>query len=204
MSQGSALRFFRAFLVTALVLALASGAHVTGGEHLPAPAIFMTLAVLLLVPVTALAGRELSFKTLIVVLGGGQVLLHGAFSALGGGAICQSATTARSAHHGPAASVECLSPDASVSLLASHGNSILMLAGHALAVLATAWVLRKGEEALWQLLAWLRPLIRALQLAPIVPDCRIPAVADVIVPPAPWRNLRPDAVRGPPTPLVFP
>lgn len=204
MSQGGALRFFRAFLVTALVLALASGAHVIGGEHLPAPAIFILLAILLLVPVTALAGRELSLKTLLMILGGGQVLLHGAFSAFAGGAICQSATTARPAHHGPAAGIECLSPEASAALLASHGTSILMLTGHALAVLAMAWVLRKGEEALWQLLAWLRTLIRALQLAPIVPDCRIPAVADVLVPPAPWRNLRLDAVRGPPARLVFP
>jgi hypothetical protein len=51
----------------------------------------------------------------------------------------------------------------------TSADSPVMLAGHLLALLVTAWVLRKGEVALWQLLAWLRPPVRLPRPSSIVP-----------------------------------
>ena len=73
-----------------------------------------------------------------------------------------------------------------------------MLAGHALAVLGTAWLLRQGEAALWQLLAWLRPLAVLPRLAVIAIAGPRTFAHDPILIPAPWRNLRRHSLRGPP------
>jgi hypothetical protein len=79
-----------------------------------------------------------------------------------------------------------------------------MLAGHALATLACALLLSKGEDALWSLAAWLRPLIELP--APFPPR---PAAARVLptrplgAVPLPRRNLRRDCRRGPPAVVVF-
>jgi hypothetical protein len=79
-----------------------------------------------------------------------------------------------------------------------------MLAGHVLASAASALAFAKGEQALWQLAAWLRPLWRVL--APLLtPDAGTrpaPAGAPQAFVPRPWRNLRQDSRRGPPAVVV--
>jgi hypothetical protein len=82
--------------------------------------------------------------------------------------------------------------------------SWLMLTGHALATAASALLLAKGEQALWQLAAWLRPLLQLIRLI-FRPDAGNAAVAfsaPAVFIPRPWRNLRQDSRRGPPAVVV--
>jgi hypothetical protein len=79
-----------------------------------------------------------------------------------------------------------------------------MPAGHALATLACAFLLAKGEAALWSLAAWLRPLVQLPK--PSMPDAVAAPVASgwpADSAPLPWRNLRTDSLRGPPAAVVL-
>jgi hypothetical protein len=79
-----------------------------------------------------------------------------------------------------------------------------MLVAHILATAGCALLLAKGEDALWALAAWLRPLVRLPEA--IAPDAvAAPAVpgAPPVFPFRPWRNLRQDSRRGPPSAVVL-
>ena len=194
------LRLFRSLVFTGAIVGLAAGGHVIGGGTLPAPIITLALTALLMVPVTWLSKRELSFPVLLGLLGAGQMLLHEALSTLSVSAVCQASATGRGSHHAATSSLHCL--PASPAELSAHSGAgidpLAMLAGHALAVLGTAWLLRQGEAALWQLLAWLRPLA-VLPRPAVLPVSGPRTFAhDPILIPAPWRNLRRHSLRGPP------
>jgi hypothetical protein len=199
------LRLFRSLVFTGTIVGLAAGGHVIGGGTLPAPIITLALTALLMVPVTWLSKRELSFPVLLGLLGAGQMLLHEALSTLSVSAVCQAPATGRGSHHAATSSLHCL--PASPAELSAHSGAgidpLAMLAGHALAVLGTAWLLRQGEAALWQLLAWLRPLA-VLPRAAVIPVAGPRTVAhDPILIPAPWRNLRRHSLRGPPAAVLL-
>lgn len=200
MRQYGPLRLFRSLVFTGAIVGLAAGGHLVGGGTLPAPIITAALTALLLVPVTCLSRRELSFPALLGLLGVGQAVLHEALSTLSVSAVCQAPAPARGPHHGGTSSLQCL-PVSPAEFSAHTGvgiDPLMMLAGHALAVLATAWLLRQGEAALWQLLAWLRPLA-VLPRPALLPVAGPRTFAhDPILVPAPWRNLRRHSLRGPP------
>lgn len=84
------------------------------------------------------------------------------------------------------------------------GLSLLMLAGLALATLLCAFLLARGESALWALTAWLRPLLRLpAAVTPgafAVPEATGWQTESV---PLPRRNLRRDCRRGPPAAVVY-
>lgn len=82
MGGSSPLRYLRAAGVTAVMLALAAGAHVVGGGVLPASWLVVALGALLLVPVTALSGRRLTLPGLLALATVSQISLHGAFTSL--------------------------------------------------------------------------------------------------------------------------
>jgi hypothetical protein len=199
------LRLFRAVLITGMATSLAAAGHVLGGGTLPAPGTVAVLAGLLLVPVAWVAARELSFLTLLGVLGAGQLLLHEAFTSLSAPAVCLPSLTGQMPRHGQAMEMQCSAAEpASMSLhLGTGADSPPMLAGHVLALLVTAWLLRKGEVALWLLLAWLRPLVQLPRPAGTVPVRQRPMPAGRPYVPAPRRNLRTDSLRGPPAAAAF-
>lgn len=194
------LRLFRSLIFTGAIVGLAAAGHLTGGGTLPAPMITVALTALLLVPVTWLSRRELTFPAMLGLLGVGQAVLHEALSTLSVSAVCQVPAAGRAPHHGGTSSLHCL--PANPAELSAHAGTgadpLAMLTGHALAVLATAWFLRRGEAALWQLLAWLRPLV-VLPRPAVIPVAGPRTFAhDPILIPAPWRNLRRHRLRGPP------
>jgi hypothetical protein len=160
------------------------------------------LAALLLLPVTWLAGRPLSFSTLLGLLGTGQLILHEAFSTLSVRVVhCQPLVASRASHHHEgASSLHCLPPN--LAVMDAHAglaiDQLAMLAGHTLAVFAAAWFLRQGETVLWQLLAWLRPLVALLHPVTIPAAGPRTFAHDPVLIPAPWRNLRLHSLRGPP------
>ena len=193
----------RSAMLAAAALTLAAGAHVLAGGQLPAPGILLGLFALTSLAGTAATRLRLNSVTLTALLGAGQLVLHEAFSALGTAftPAASSAATGSSHHAGPF-TVPLPAEPSDLHILDSP-LAAAMLAGHALATLACALLLAKGEDALWSLAAWLRPLVQLP--APLTPDAvASPAAAFRPAEAArlPWRNLRRDCRRGPPAAVV--
>lgn len=200
MDRSRPVRLLRSALVTGAILSLAAGAHLVAGQTLPAPALLLLLTALLLVPVSCLAQRQLSFTSLVLILGAGQVLLHEAFTAFAAPGPCRSIPHDAGSQHG-ASSLDC--PGSAPSLMAhdSFGDapSLALFGGHLAAVVLTAWVMRRGEAALWLLVAWLRPLTLPAAAVVLPPTGPRSVTFDDTFLPSPWRNLRTDSRRGPPS-----
>jgi hypothetical protein len=198
MPVSAPLRLPRALVVTALVLGLAAAAHTAGGGHLPAAPVFALLAVLVLLPVTVLARRRLTFPVLTGVLGAGQVALHGAFTSFSPPIHCGTVGVAAHTHHQAAVLPECVSAQVADDMVNDLGLiSLVMLAAHALAVAVTALLLAHGEVLLWRMLAWLIPGIPVTAVMP-PPEWPAPATPRTVfrLPLRPF--LRARTLRGPP------
>ncbi|MDZ4091655.1 MAG: hypothetical protein U1D68_10675 [Arthrobacter sp.] len=192
----------RSAMVALTVLSLAAGAHTLAGGQLPSPGILLALLALTGLASTTATRLKLNLPALAGLLGAGQFVLHEAFTAFSAPTVPGPAGDP--AHH----AVPVPLPAGADSPLAASGPdpglSLLMLAGHALATLLCAFLLARGEAALWSLAAWLRPLLRLP--APAMPDAvAVPAAtgwpAESV--PLPWRNLRRDCRRGPPAAVVL-
>lgn len=198
----------RAGMVAAMIVTLAAAAHVVGGGELPAPGIMAAVLALTGMAATAATRLKLNFPAMAALLGAGQLVLHEAFSVFSSPAgTGQSGTPG---HH-PASLPLAGVPLEAAGSAAVHLHQFdsgwaagLMMGGHALATLACAVLLAKGEAALWSLAAWLRPLVRLPEAA--MPDAvAAPAAAGwpADSAPLPWRNLRADSLRGPPAAVII-
>ncbi|MCU1519967.1 MAG: hypothetical protein JWN19_352 [Arthrobacter sp.] len=193
----------RSAMLAAAALALAAGAHVLAGGQLPAPGILLGLFALTGLAATAATRLRLTPATMTALLGAGQLVLHEAFSTFGSTfALAASGAAMPRSHHADPSTVPLAAASAGLHALDSPLTAA-MLAGHALATLACALLLAKGEDALWSLAAWLRPLVQLP--VPVTPDA-VASPAGAIQPAAaallPWRNLRRDCRRGPPSAAV--
>jgi hypothetical protein len=207
------LPFFRAALIASVAGSLAVAGHVLGGGQLPDTVTLAVTAAFLTGPAAWLARRQLSFVVLFGMLGTGQLTLHAAFTAFSLGASCLSRLPlagltaaqlpgslpplAGGLTHDGHAGLSCTAAMETMPM-DDGSNSPAMLAGHVLATLATAWLMRSGEAALWQLLAWLRPLVRLPRPAGFTPATHRPVAWPTVFVAAPRRNLRHDTLRGPP------
>ncbi len=193
----------RSALVALTVVSLAAGAHVTAGGRLPSPGIVLALLALTGLASTAATRLKLNAPALAALLGAGQLVLHASFTSLSGpGSGTGAGSGATVPHHTGSAWVPAVADHIGLHE-ADPGLSLLMLAGHALATLACAVLLARGEDALWSLAAWLRPLVQLP--VPVAADAvAVPAAASRHADPVPlpWRNLRPDCRRGPPAVVV--
>ncbi|MHA7275541.1 hypothetical protein [Arthrobacter sp. HLT1-21] len=189
----ASLRLVRSSATSAVVLALAAGAHIIGGGNLPAPLIVAALGSATLLAVTVIAKKTLSLPALLVLLGVGQWLLHHAFSLTTTAAACVAAP----ARHHAVQAVSCPSNSLQGHAETAH-TDLGMLALHASAVVVTGFMLQRGESALRRAAARLNPLLRLPDVVVVVPAPRIPSF-----PPAPalrtvraLRDVPP--LRGPP------
>lgn len=197
----------RAAMVAATIVTLAAAAHVLGGGELPAPGIMAAVLALTGLAATAATRLQLHFPAMASLLGAGQLVLHEAFSAFSSPAGTRQAGAP--GHHStawpPGITLDTAGSTAGhLHQFDSAWTAGIMLGGHALATLACALLLAKGEAALWSLAAWLRPLIQFPQAA--MPDVvAAPAAAGwpADSAPLPWRNLRTDCPRGPPAVVVL-
>ncbi|MGG5173311.1 hypothetical protein ACQR35_14245 [Pseudarthrobacter sp. J1738] len=194
--QPAPFRLPRSAAVTAVILALAAGAHTGAGGQLPPAPVMAACTALVLLGVVMVTRWKLTTPALAGILSAGQWMLHAAFSVLSGPA---SAVPAPGPHLHTAAA-------AGVRMAAVHDlpHSHLpadldppMLGAHILATLVTAALLARGEAALWALAAWLRPLagipaVPILRTSPTIPPA--PRHAPI----RPWRTLRRHPLRGPP------
>ncbi|MHA7142790.1 hypothetical protein [Arthrobacter sp. Bz4] len=195
-------RLVRSSVTSAVVLALAAGAHVIGGGNLPAPLIVAVLGSATLLAVTVISKKALSLPALLLVLALGQWLLHHAFSLTSTTAAC---VTAPATHYAVQA-VNCMPNGAHAHPAAAH-TDLWMLTLHGVAVAATGFMLHRGESALHLAAAWLVPLLRLPDVVIGVPVPRMP-----LFPPAPaLRSVRAlrdtPALRGPPhlpVPVLLP
>ncbi|MFJ6358603.1 hypothetical protein [Pseudarthrobacter oxydans] len=193
----------RATAVATVILALAAGAHLAAGGELPAPAIMLAVLSLTALGSTTATRLRLGFPALAALLGGGQVALHEVFTAFSSSGTAAGSGPAAS-HVSHVAGPGFLTPAADHLAGAAATAAPLMLAAHVLATLGSALLLAKGEAALWALAAWLRPLGALPQ--PVACDNGTPPLVSfspAAAPLRPWRNLRQDSRRGPPSAVVL-
>ena len=193
----------RAASLSAGALTLAAGAHVAGGGLLPSPGILLAVIALTVLAATTATRLRLNFPAVLSVLGAGQFILHEAFAAFSspGTSVSTAASGLHNAHVTGAATPVIT---ASGHVHDSGSAGILMFLAHALATAACALLLAKGEAALWALAAWLRPLVRLPEA--VTPDAGTPRAVPgppAALPLRPWRNLRQNSRRGPPSAVVL-
>lgn len=188
--------------MAAATLTLATGAHLAGGGVLPAPAVMLAVLALTALGSATATRLRLGYPAVMALLGAGQLALHEAFAAFSIPAAGSSGATALHGSH--LAGAAALPPALDHIYGAEATSAPLMLAAHALATLGCALLLAKGEDALWALAAWLRPLM-ALPRPAACDHGAAPLVssAPFAVPLCPWRNLRQDSRRGPPSAVVL-
>lgn len=212
-------RLLRTTVVGTTILGLAAGAHLLAGGTLPAPAIMTAILALHILCSTVATKFRLSPITMTVLLASSQLVLHQAFEVLSHGAHAAatpgaSAATDALSHHGMSAEAHASALLAQALPFATSGAQSLghtgqmstgMWAAHIAATLATAALLAYGENALWSLANWLRPLYRRAAVVLEIPAKPTrPAILPRPLPSLPWRNQRPDTRRGPPfTAVVF-
>jgi hypothetical protein len=196
----------RASALAAGTLALAAGAHVAGGGRLPAPGILLAVLALTALASTVATRLRLSFPAMAVLLGGGQLALHELLTAFSAPLHVTAGVAAPAhVHSGGLVTFNAFVPLAEHLSPANPELAPLMLAAHAAATLGCALLLAKGEAALWALAGWLRPfagLSRPVAPAPAVPLKGM--FRHVPLARSPWRNLRQDSRRGPPSAVVLP
>ncbi|SDT08861.1 hypothetical protein SAMN04488543_3004 [Friedmanniella luteola] len=174
-------------------LVLAGTAHLLGGGRLPSPGVLVVLTLLVgLVAVTATA-RRVRLPLLVALLGAEQLALHVVLGATAVPATAAGCLAGPHAHH--AAVTGCLPPGAVPSPGAPAADTA-MWAGHAVAVLATAWLLARGEATLW------RAVDRVARAVPVLTvragTRRVPLPAPAPATAALRRPHTPAAPRGPP------
>jgi hypothetical protein len=202
MATVASFRLFRTGLTASLIFALGVGGHLAGGGLLPDPVILVALCVLVLVPVVALTRARLSFPVLTALLGVGQAWLHWSFEAFAAGPVPAPAQVLPPLSH--SGHVPVLGADIPANtVLSSHdvGGGWSMFIAHAVATLATAVLLARGEEALRLMAAWLQPLVRFPEPF-VLPSAIHPAwpADNAVLPAAPALGL--PSRRGPPAVIL--
>ncbi|MFJ6077732.1 hypothetical protein ACIQC0_05400 [Pseudarthrobacter sp. NPDC092419] len=207
---------FRAAALATGTLTLAAGAHLAAGGSLPAPGTVLALLALTVLVCTAATRLRLGLPAITALLGGGQLALHEALTLLSTAgsapavspAVSPAAGRIAGAHAHDAAPLEVLAHAA--GHVATHVSPAdpaaapFMLAAHALATFGCALLLAQGENALWHLAAWLKPLTELPRAAVVHAVPMAPGAApSAPAPLRPWRNLRQDSRRGPPSAAVL-
>lgn len=197
----------RAGMVAAAVVGLAAGAHVIGGGALPVLPVLLAIVTLTGLAATTATRFKLNAPAMLAVLSTGQLLLHEALTALSTAPIAGHEHAGSHVGHGSQEHGEMLAALAAAGQTTAeqdHGFAgIGMFLAHTAATLACAALLSRGEAALWALAAWLRPLV-SLPEAVTFDAGHSPAAAGppASAPHRPWRNLRQDSRRGPPSAVV--
>lgn len=179
-------RLARAGVLGGASLFLATAGHVIGGGALPGPGMLIVLGGVLALVSVSLTSRRLRFGLLFSLLTIEQTALHFVLHAASGVSACAEVMPG----HTMATTSICGGSPAT-----SGTDSWMMLVGHALALLATAWLLSAGERWLWRLVerAYRRAAVRPTR----VRRARVAVSAGPLLLTTPY-GWRPAAPRGPP------
>jgi hypothetical protein len=147
-------RAVRVAVLGATSLLLATSAHTFGGGDLPAPGVLAVTAIVLGLLAVPLTGRRCKTGLLLAVLGVQQTLLHLLFSSAAAVPTCEPAGLQAAAHQlGAACDMHggvLMSVQSTTPMTAAGTTSWAMIIAHALATVATAWLLGRGEAWLWR------------------------------------------------------
>jgi hypothetical protein len=166
-------RWARACLLATVTLAAAALAHAAAGAELPSSWILVALLAAIVLTLAAVLGRPLSRVRAAVLVGGGQLVLHGLLTAAAGSTGHPVATAATHAHHGHRHMPMTVPVEADPGTLEtwlSHlqgpsGASLWMFAAHVGAAAAVGVWIASGEQALWWLVALMAGSPAVLRLA---------------------------------------
>ena len=188
------LRVTRSATFAAVCVTLAACAHVAGGGVPPGIAVLGIAFAAVLVPATALAGRERTLRVIAPVLLAAQGGLHLLFEATSG---TGTAYTTHAAHVASAVRVAH----------AAHGcgSGTVMTLAHLWATLVTAWWLARGEALLWTLVRMAAHTVAHAVRPPRAPRPLSPRAVPVVpartsAPPPRNPARTPVRRRGPPRP----
>ena len=172
----------RAAVAGTVVVGLAGAGHLVAGGAAPSLRALLLGTLLVALLCAAVSAQKVSAARLTAVLGGGQVVLHHAFSWVPGGHV--------TAAPGDVAEQHALWSDPT------------MLAAHALATVCAAVALRRGEAALVALGSWAGPLLVLVVAVPPAGGVRS-LFEDVEATALGARRPAADPVRGPPRSLAL-
>ncbi len=145
------LRVFRATVLGLIAFALALSAHVAAGGRALSPASTSVLVVACIGVCLSLTSRRLGTVAIATTLGVFQLGLHYSFMWMTS-ARCVPGPTAGMGpmhmHGGPAV-LTCVPMAAQGMSSMAHASAGWMLGAHAVATVATAWVVARGERLLW-------------------------------------------------------
>lgn len=197
-----AARLVRGWAGAFAATAVAAASHVLGGGAAPAPALVLFCLAVSGMISCLLAGRGLSLPRLSTAVVLSQGLFHLIFSF--GSAPAAVDAHAAHAHHAGAALPEAGTTAVAVAAAAPHGP--VMWLSHALAAVATVWILAHGERTLIRLIEALG--LRPGALLPLFRPAHLPrpTAAVLAVRPLGLRNLGIPLLtlrhRGPPAAFV--
>ena len=183
-------RLARAATFASVAVALSATAHVTGGGGPPGVGVLVLGLGAVLAVAVLVTGHRIGRLTMLGLLAGSQVALHTMFGALGSapaGSPCLSGD-----HH--AAHAAACEPGAMAGHTAAGGTPMLL--AHALATVALALLLARGEQILWTLAAALGLTLPARPTPPAPTRRTTPAPADPVRPRVALRHV--PFLRGPP------
>jgi hypothetical protein len=160
MTSDAALRWVaRALVLPSMVFASALAAHAAGDGVIPRASVLASMFVLTVVVVAAFAEARISPLAVVMLLLGGQAILHAAFQLLGGtGGMIMTATQGGDlaadvmvpSCHLMTAPAATASHGSATSLL-EHDHLVMVLAHLVAAVVVGVW-LAAGERAFWMVL----------------------------------------------------
>jgi hypothetical protein len=150
-------RFCRAGVLAVTSATLAVAAHAVAGGELPDAGVTALLTIGVAAVGVALADRRRSIGAILAVLGAAQLATHVLLSFAG---------TGMSGSMGGAMS-GAMAGDAH---MVTHGYSLPMLGAHAVAVLISAWLLARADDAVFLAASVLARLLPRLFSALVVPD----------------------------------
>jgi len=147
-------RVVRAGVLGTLSLLLATGAHVLGGGSLPGVGVLLVAAVPLGLLAALVTRRRCRFGWLAALLAVQQLGLHELFGLAGAARACTlgvrgAAAAPHAGHAGALDGVTSCAPGGGMDMT-SGTPGWLMVVAHVAAVLATAWLLARGEAWLWR------------------------------------------------------
>jgi hypothetical protein len=136
-------RLLRASVFGTASLLLAGLAHLLGGGEVPDPGLGLLLIAATGMVAVVVTARRCRLPMLLTVLGVEQLVLHALLDASDPVVAC-----AEPALHG---GMVCLPVTGAAAVAVGHPLSLVMFGAHVLATALLAWLLARGEAALWRL-----------------------------------------------------
>jgi len=171
------LRVLRAAMLGSVAFALSLSAHVVAGGQAPSMTICLALTMACGAVSMGLTSGRLGLPAITTTLGVFQLGLHYCLMWLAS-ASCVAGSPVGAApmrmHGGPAQMLTCAPMVAGAMASTAHVSTGLMLGAHAVATMATAWVLAHGERVLWLLVSAVWTVFHTVGTVLITPAKRRP------------------------------